>query len=701
MNIKRFLALTLLSGLTILTACLQPPVVNDDDGEVPTVQTVSILSANGDTLPQTLISGQLIALSANSVGTGDFNSNVTWTSKALLGFSNNTGSFDPNTGQVTQFTAPIVTVDTAITVTATSLQDTTKSGKATFIVKALGTVSSVEIKLDGGGTAVTVGSVTKLLSTVTGTGGVNPDVTWTKTSGEGQFYDLNGDPVETIVAANVSFKTSTIGATIIKATSVQDSSKFAEFTVNASNPTGDNTVTGLKLEATKVAMFTGQTTTITATANGTGNFNKGVNLVLEAGDGTLQLEGVKEDNLNRKATYTSSRAKTAIISATSVANPSIKEFIFISVDPSKKFITAGQNQSIVINKNGLVFGWGANNFGQITEDTGDQIVPKSISGIAKILSVSGGVNFSMAMTATDEGGETLAWGSDASGQIGRGTFDDSSVKARGVGIPMNTGTVAIDTDQKSALGIRGGGGVYCWGLDTSGQCNGVAEGDGVVGRPKLIELVGVVLDKDNPKKPVVGVAAGCEHSLFSDDKGQVFGWGKNTNGQLAQTTGNNLGKKIKFGNGGDDLTKLENRYIAIAAAGQYSLLLNAKGQVRMLSNGIGSNGLIANLNNIVAITAGGDCADLGNRFALALNKDGNVFRINASGSVTQIDELTNIVAISAGEAHVLALEKTGRLFAFGENADGQLGIGDQQDRTSPVEVKLGANLEIPMELLVP
>jgi alpha-tubulin suppressor-like RCC1 family protein len=698
MNIKRFLTLSLLSGLTILSACLQPPPV--DDGEVPTVQTVSILSENGEALPTTLISGQSIKLSANSVGTGDFNSDVTWTSKVPIGFDLNTGSFDPKIGQVTEFTAPTVTEDKTLILTATSQQDTTKFGVAALTIKALGVVSDVEIELDGGGTAVIVGNVTKLLSTVNGTGGVNPDVTWTKISGDGQLYDLNGSPTESIIGTDVNFNTSTVGDTVIRATSVQDTLIIAEITISASNPGNIATVTGVTLDATKVAMFTGQTTVITATVTGIGNFNKGASFVLEAGDGTLTTQAVDTANLNRQATYISNRAKTAIISATSQGNPSIKEFIFISIDPSKKFISAGADQSIVINKNKLLFGWGSNDFGQLTEDTGDQIVPKSIRDVANILSVSGGKDFSMAMTATDKGGETLAWGNDASGQIGRGFFDDSTKRPRGVSIPMNNGTVAIDTDQKSALGIRGGGGVYCWGLDSSGQCSGEADSGAIQSFPTLIELAGNPINKDNPQKPVVGVAAGCEHSLFSDNKGRVFGWGKNTNGQLAQTTGNNLGKTIKFGNGGDDITKLENRYIAIAAAGQYSLLLNAKGQVRMLSS-LPSNGIIADLNNIVAITAGGACNDLGNRSAFALNKDGNVFRINATGTVTQIADLTNIVAISAGEAHVLALQGTGRLFAFGENEDGQLGVGDKQDRTLPVEVKIGANLEIPMDLLVP
>ncbi|NJK45214.1 MAG: hypothetical protein HC933_13880 [Pleurocapsa sp. SU_196_0] len=217
---------------------------------------------------------------------------------------------------------------------------------------------------------------------------------------------------------------------------------------------------------------------------------------LEAGDGDLKTVTPTAGSLNRKATFTPARAKTAIISVSSVADGSVVERIFIGVDPSKKVVSAGANQSLAINNNKFLFAWGSNEFGQLglgNVGAGDKTRPATVTGIQDLLSVSAGGDFSMAMTASANGGVTKAWGSDEFEQIGGGSFNDSTTAPVGVKPPMDSGTVAIDTNSKTALAIRGGGGVYCWGLDSSGQCSGVANSGATVQRPTLIELEGVVL----------------------------------------------------------------------------------------------------------------------------------------------------------------------------------------------------------------
>lgn len=51
------------------------------------------------------------------------------------------------------------------------------------------------------------------------------------------------------------------------------------------------------------------------------------------------------------------------------------------------------------------------------------------------------------------------------------------------------------------------------------------------------------------------------------------------------------------------------------------------------------------------------------------------------------DPLQNIVAISAGDYHVLALDNQGSVWAWGKNYYGQLGIGSTDDSSTPVLVK--------------
>ena len=53
---------------------------------------------------------------------------------------------------------------------------------------------------------------------------------------------------------------------------------------------------------------------------------------------------------------------------------------------------------------------------------------------------------------------------------------------------------------------------------------------------------------------------------------------------------------------------------------------------------------------------------------------------------TLISNLTNIIQISSGYTHSLALNNNGQVYAFGNNFAGQLGLGDKKDRNIPIKV---------------
>ncbi len=71
---------------------------------------------------------------------------------------------------------------------------------------------------------------------------------------------------------------------------------------------------------------------------------------------------------------------------------------------------------------------------------------------------------------------------------------------------------------------------------------------------------------------------------------------------------------------------------------------------------------------------------------LGVTSDGAVWTWTGIAAPQRIPRLKGIVALSAGERHVLALCSDGTVWAWGANGSGQLGDGMQRGRTIPVQV---------------
>jgi Protein of unknown function (DUF3443) len=117
----------------------------------------SIMSVTVSCSPSTIIFGQTSQCSATVMGTGNFSSGVTWTASA--GTISASGLFTPPSGGSTTL---------QVTITATSSQDTSKSGTATVTVNPAQQVNNVQpIVVDAGPAPQSFFTVNEAFTSVT------------------------------------------------------------------------------------------------------------------------------------------------------------------------------------------------------------------------------------------------------------------------------------------------------------------------------------------------------------------------------------------------------------------------------------------------------------------------------------------------------------------------------------------------------
>lgn len=207
-----------------------------------------------------------------------------------------------------------------------------------------------------------------------------------------------------------------------------------------------------------------------------------------------------------------------------------------------------------------------------------------------------------------------------------------------------------------------------------------------------------------PAPSIVSVGAGNDHSLAIDDAGNVWAWGSDSNGQLGNgTTSSAVATPHEIGGlanataiaGGDsdsfalrtDGTVWAWGYNSYGELGD-GTIMERHSPVQVL--GAGGSG---HLTGVVAIAAGA-------QHVLALKNDGSVWAWgnNAYGQLgdgtgtdrhapVQVAGLSNVIAIAAGRHHSLAVKSDGSVWAWGDNSFGQLGDGTTVTSTTPVAVE--------------
>ena len=388
-------------------------------------------------------------------------------------------------------------------------------------------------------------------------------------------------------------------------------------------------------------------------------------------------------------------------------------FILFSTTPSfamcvKSYaVSGGENHTLVLTENELVFSCGSNGWKQlgnegagsfesvlILVDDGDMNTLSNM--LEDITVISAGWTHSL---SCDKYGFAWAWGDDSYGQLG----DSLDVSSSPIPVQVKSGeqdpadpdtilqdivAIAAGRSGKHSLAADKFGLAWSWGINYYGQL-----GNGQSGQYEK-EFIPVAIhagrqdpnDPNSPLQNIVAVSAGAYHSMALEDPNQsahVYTFGHNYYGQLG--TGNTYGqtKPMLVLSGQQNLGTYLKHIVAVSAGWDHCLALEDPNQ--------GSHVLAWGRNTGLEISGYiGSGGQLGNNSET--DQTSPVYVL--SGEQDPANEntyLQDIVVISAGEDHSIALDKDGFVWTWGGNQDGQLGIGETglDNKLTPVKVHGG------------
>lgn len=395
---------------------------------------------------------------------------------------------------------------------------------------------------------------------------------------------------------------------------------------------------------------------------------------------------------------------------------------------------------------GTVWAWGDNSKGQLGDGTTTQRRTAVLSpSVTRVAGIAAGYHHTAALL-TDK--SVMTWGYNNKGQLGlKGQILVVTVNnhtPRSVAL-LPSAMTAIAAGSAHTIALKDDGTVWAWGWNLLGAL-GYASLDcanPVYGNyfwtcnDEPLQLTGIT-------GSVTAIAGGYDHTLAVTSDGQVWSWGRNDTAQLGTTnvscnksitqsmtiTDPTLGDLVVIpADLACNTTPIQVNAIpgfvtAVSAGTRHSVALMSDGTVwtwggnyyGQLGYTPGVNFLTGSsnctitsamimpcsydpqrvplLDNVVAISAGSDhtlaLKGNGTVWAWGNNTDGqlgNGSTVVSSQTPVQVTGLTGITAIAAGAYHSLAAKNDGTVWAWGNNGFAQLGEGSLTNSATPVQVQ--------------
>ncbi|XP_050205495.1 ultraviolet-B receptor UVR8 [Mercurialis annua] len=304
-------------------------------------------------------------------------------------------------------------------------------------------------------------------------------------------------------------------------------------------------------------------------------------------------------------------------------------------------ISAGASHSVALLSGNIVCSWGRGEDGQLGHgDAEDRLSPTQLSTLdgVHIVSVVCGADHTIAYSQSCS--DVYSWGWGDFGRLGHGNSSDLFTpqpikQLHGLKIKQ------IACGDSHCLAVTMEGLVQSWGRNQNGQLGLGTIEDSLV--PQKIQAFQGVRIKM--------VAAGAEHTAAISEDGDLYGWGWGRYGNLGLGDRKDrlVPEKVSLSN--------EEKMVMVACGWRHTISVSSSGG--LYTYGWSKYGQLGH----------GDFAD---------HLIPHQLEALAGSSISQI---------SGGWRHTMAVTSDGKLYGWGWNKFGQVGVGDNVDHCSPVQVK--------------
>ncbi len=301
-------------------------------------------------------------------------------------------------------------------------------------------------------------------------------------------------------------------------------------------------------------------------------------------------------------------------------------------------VSAGSDHTCGIQEGGKMFCWGRNYWAQLgngLDDKENKNTPQQIGEDVEWRYVSSGVEHSCALSKSNE---LYCWGNNSEGVLGTGEYGMHTSS----NVPKRAGEDSdwekVYAGRASTCASKGDGSIYCWGklFDKWGN-------------PDYSKLSPTIFEKD---KKWLDFSKGYDHTCGVSKEGELYCWGNNADWQLG--LGQDSAKKVT------EVTKVndEKDWDRISAGDQHTCAVKSNGTLYCW--GINTFGQLGT---------------------------GEVGRDTSKYVPTKIGHDSDWIDVHTGTFHTCALKKSGTVYCWGQNVDGQIGTGgDNNDRPYPEAV---------------